>query len=100
MLENCWKTSSLGEKSKFYVSKKDLSNIIMDNIRLVKGNKIFISQSHSSYYKMLLSKGKALHKMGKLFAYYVSNRYVKFKMQDSSRPLIIPSYLQTHVPGC
>ena len=42
----------------------------------------------SKFYVMWL-KSKPLHKMGKIFSYYVSNGTVKIKIQETSQPLTI-----------
>ena len=80
--------------------KKDLSKITMENVPLTGGNKIYINQSLCLYYRMLWSKRKLLHRMGKIFAYYLSNGNVKTKIQENSRPLTVShtSDSESHFP--
>ena len=37
----------------------------------------------------LWSKSKSLHRMGKIFSYYMSNDTVEIKIQETSQPLSI-----------
>lgn len=70
----------------------------MVDIQLTCDNKNYINRSLSPFYRMLLSESKPLHRMGKIFAYYVSNGKVKIKIQENNRPLITShtSDLESH----
>ena len=77
-----------------------MSKITMEDIQLIGDNKIYINQSLCPYYRMLWSKSKSQHRMGKIFAYYLSNGNVKIKKQENSQQLIIShtSDLESHFP--
>ena len=69
--------------------RKDLTKLSMEDLQLTGQGKLYINQSLCPYYRGLLSKSKSLHRMGKIFSYYVSNGTVKIKMQETSQPLSI-----------
>ena len=57
-------------------------------------SKLHANESLCPYYRVLRSKSKSLHRMGKIFSYYVSHGTVKFIIQETSQPLSI-----THLSG-
>ena len=61
----------------------------MDDLQLTGQGKLYINQSLCPYCKVLSLKSKSLHRMGKIFSYYVSNGTVKIKIQETSQPLSI-----------
>ena len=69
--------------------RKDLTKLSMENLQLTGQGKLYINQSLCPYYRVLWSKSKSLHRMGKIFSYYVSNGTVKIKIQETSKPLSI-----------
>ena len=69
--------------------RKDLTKLLMEDLQLTGQGKLYINQSLCPYYRGLLSKSKSLHRMGKIFSYYVSNGTVKIKIQETSKPLSI-----------
>ena len=69
--------------------RKDLTKLSMEDLQLTGLGKLYINQSLCPCYRLLQSKRKSLHRMGKIFSYYVSNGTVKIKMQETSQPLSI-----------
>ena len=69
--------------------RKDLTKLSMEDLQLTGHGKLYINQSLYPYYRVLWSKSKSLHRMGKIFSYYVSNGTVKIKIQETSQPLSI-----------
>ena len=69
--------------------RKDLTKLSMKDLQLTGHGKLYINQSLYPYYRVLWSKSKSLHRMGKIFSYYVSNGTVKIKIQETSQPLSI-----------
>ena len=69
--------------------RKDLTKLSMEDLQLTGQGKLYINQSLCPYYRVLWSKSKSLHRMGKIFSYYVSNGTVKIKIQETSQPLSI-----------
>ena len=69
--------------------RKDLTKLSMEDLQLTGQGKLYINQSLCPYCRVLWSKSKSLHRMGKIFSYYVSNGTVKIKIQETSKPLSI-----------
>ena len=69
--------------------RKDLTKLSMEDLQLTGQGKLCINQSLYPYYRVLWSKSKSLHRMGKIFSYYVSNGTVTIKTQETSQPLSI-----------
>ena len=69
--------------------RKDLTKLSMEDLHLTGQGKLYINQSLCPYYRVLWSKNKSLHRMGKIFSYYVSNSTVKIKIEETSQPLSI-----------
>ena len=69
--------------------RKDLTLFSMEDLQLTGQGSLYINQSLCSYYRVLWSKSKSLHRMGKIFSYYVSNGTVKIRIQETSQPLSI-----------
>ena len=72
--------------------KKDLQKIKMEDVNLPGQNKLLINGSLCPYYKVLWSKSKKLHSLGKIFSFYISSDTIKIKVSENSSPLSI-----THV---
>ena len=72
--------------------RKDLTKLSMEDLQLTGQGKLYINQSLCPYYRGLLSKSKSLHRMGKIFSYYVSNGTVKIKIQETSKSLSVRQY--------
>ena len=51
--------------------KKDLKDLIADDLDLPRGTKIFVNQSLCPYYRILWSKTKRLQSMGKIKFLYI-----------------------------
>ena len=64
----------------------------MEDFNLPGQNKLFINRSLCSYYKVLCSKSKKLHSLGKIFSFYFSGGTNKIKVSENSSLLSI-----THV---
>ena len=81
--------------------KKDLSKLTFEDINLARDTKIFVNQSLCAYYRVLWSKSKALHKMGLIFGYFVSNGTIKIRKQENG-PTISITYVsdfEKYFPG-
>ena len=65
---------------------KDLTKLSMDDFQLTGQGKLYINQSLCPYCRVLCSESKLLHRMGKIFPYYVFNGTVKTKIQETSQP--------------
>ena len=48
---------------------KDLTKLSMEDFQLTGQGKLYINQSLYSYYRVLWSKSKSLHSMGKSYSY-------------------------------
>ena len=68
---------------------KDLTKLSMEDFQLTGQGKLYINQSLCPYSRVLWSKSKLLHRMGKIFSYYAFNATVKIKIQETSQPLSI-----------
>ena len=64
--------------------KKDLKNLDMVDIGLPENCKVFVNQSLCPYYKLLWSKSKKLHSMGKIHNFFISNGTIKIKRSEGS----------------
>ena len=69
--------------------RKDLTKLLMEDLQLTGQGKLYINQSLCPYYKVLWSKSKSRHRIGKRFSYYVSSGTVKSIIQETSQPLSI-----------
>ena len=72
--------------------KKDLHKIKMEGVGLPGQNKLFINKNLCPYYKVLWSKSKKLHSLGKINSVFISGDKIKIKVSENSLPLSI-----THV---
>ena len=81
--------------------KKDLSKLTFEDINLARDTKIFVNQSLCAYYRVLWSKSKALHKMGLIFGYFVSNGTIKIRKQENGPAISIThvSDFEKYFPG-
>ena len=57
--------------------KKDLKKLTMEDFELPGNNKLFINRSLCPYYKMLWSKSKKLHSLGKIHSFFISGDTIK-----------------------
>ena len=58
--------------------KKDIQKITATDFKLPNTSiKLYLNESLCPYYRILLSKSKALFTMGKIHSYFISNRSVK-----------------------
>ena len=68
--------------------KKDLQKIKMEDVNLPGQNKLFINRSLCPYYKVLWSKSKKLHSLGKIFSFYISGDTIKVKVSEKQFPVV------------
>ena len=66
--------------------KKDLRKIKMENVDIPGQNKLFINKNLCPYYKVIWSKGKILHSLGKINGFLVSGDTIKIKVIENSLP--------------
>ena len=64
----------------------------MEDVNLPGQNKLFINRSLCPCYKVLWSKSKKLHSLGKVFSFHISGDTIKIKVSENSSTLSI-----THV---
>ena len=69
--------------------KRDLQKIKMEIFNLSGKSKLFINGSLCPFYKVLWSKRKRLHSLGKIFSFYISGYTTKTKVSRNSFPLSI-----------
>ena len=81
--------------------KKDLKNLNMEDLELPSSTRIFVNQSLCPYYRILWSKSKKLHSLGKIHIFFVSNSGIKVKINENSQPLSITheSDFEKYFPG-
>ena len=81
--------------------KKDLKNLDTVDIGLPENCKVFVNQSLCPYYKLLWSKSKKLHSMGKIHNFFISNGTIKIKRSEGSSSLAIThgSDFKKYFPG-
>ena len=75
--------------------KKDLRKIKMEDVGLPGQNKLFINKNLCPYYKVLWSKSKKLHSLGKINSFFISGDTIKIKVSENSL-----SFSITHVDDC
>ena len=75
--------------------KNDLRNLNLRDLGFHGKNKIYINRSFCQYYRILWSKSKKLHSMGRIYSFYITGESIKIKVHENSTPLAI-----THVNGC
>ena len=61
----------------------------MEDVNLPGQNKLLFNKSLLPYYKVLWSKSKKLHRLGKIFSFCISGDTVKIKVSENSSPLSI-----------
>ena len=76
--------------------KEDLKNLKMQEVELPGNRSIFINTSLCNYYRMLWSKCKRLHDLGKISNFYISSGTVKVKIPEIRNPISI-TYTQDFV---
>ena len=67
--------------------KKDLQKLKMEDVDLPGSNKLFINRNLCPHYKVLWSKSKKLHNLGKIHSFFFSGDTVKIKINESIPPL-------------
>ena len=83
MERQCWANAQY--------SRRECLDVVED-FKLPGQNKLFINRSLCPYYKVLCSKSKKLHSLGKIFSFYISGDTIKIKVSENSSSLSI-----THV---
>ena len=66
--------------------KKDLKKLTMEDLELPGNSKLFINRSLCPYYKMLWSKSKKLHSLGKIHSFFISGDTIKIRVNENSSP--------------
>ena len=81
--------------------KKDLKNLDMVVIGLPENCKVFVNQCLCPYYKLLWSKSKKRHSMGKIHNFFISNGTLKIEISEGSSSLAITydSDFEKYFPG-
>ena len=67
--------------------KKDMQKIKMEDVNFPGQNKFFINRNFGPYYKVLWSKSKKLHSLGKIFSFYISSDTIKIKSSENNSQL-------------
>ena len=80
--------------------KKDLKHLNMQKVGLPGNRSIFVDTRLCSYYRMLWSKCKRLHDLGKISNFYISGGTVKVKIPENRNPISIihTQYFVKHFP--
>ena len=67
-----------------------LQKLKMEEFDLFGSSKLFIKRSLCPYYKVLWSKSKKLHNLGKiLFFFFISGDTIKIKIDKTNLPLSV-----------
>ena len=69
--------------------KKDLQNLNLEDLGFHGENKIYVNRGLCQYYRMLWSKSKKLHSMGRIHCFYIAGESIKIKVHENSTPLAI-----------
>ena len=69
--------------------KKDIKHLKMQEVGLPGNRTIFINTSLCPYYRMLWSKCKRLHDLGKIGNFYISSGTIKIKISENRKPISI-----------
>ena len=69
--------------------KKDLRKTKMEDVDLQGQNKLFINKNLCPYYKVLWSKSKKLHSLGKINSFFILGDTIKINVCENSLPLSI-----------
>ena len=80
--------------------KKDLRNLNLEDLGFHEENKIYINRSLCQYYRMLWSKRKKLHNMGRIHSSQITGESINIKVHENSTPLAITHVndFEYHVP--
>ena len=73
--------------------KKDLQKVRMEDVDISGHNKLFINRNLCPYCKVLWSKSKKLHNLGKISSFFISGDSIKTKVSENSLPLPMCSYI-------
>ena len=81
--------------------KRDLRNVKMEDIGLPSDTRISLNQSLCPYYRILWSKSKKLHSLGKIHNFFILNSGIKLRINENSQPLSITHELdfEKYFPG-
>ena len=97
-IENCHRFSKKinnviikfsGRKDHAFRVKRDLRNLNLADLGFHGENKIYINRRLCQYYRMLWSKSKKLHSMGRIHSFYIAGEPIKIKVHENSTPLAI-----------
>ena len=69
--------------------KKALRDLIMDNLDLPIGRKIYINQSLCPYYRIFWSKARRLKNIDSIDNFYISSGTIKIRVTENSSPITI-----------
>ena len=69
--------------------KKNLRKMKMEDVDLLGQNKLFINKNLCPYYKVLWSKSKKLHSLGKINSFFILGDTIKIKVSKNSLTLSI-----------
>ena len=69
--------------------KKDLHKTKMEDVDLPGQNKLFINKNFCPYYKVLWSKNKKLHSLGKINSFFILGDTININVSENSLPLSI-----------
>ena len=69
--------------------KKDLKHLKMQEVGLLGNHSILINTGLCSYYRILWSKCKRLHDLGKTSNFYISSGTIKVKTSENRNPISI-----------
>ena len=69
--------------------KKDLKHLKMHEVGLPGNRSIFINTSLCPYYRMLWSKRKRLHDLGKISHFYISSGTIKVRISENRNHISI-----------
>ena len=61
----------------------------MEDVDLPGENKLFINKNLCPYYKVIWSKSKMLHSLGKINSFFISGDTIKIKVNENSLPLSV-----------
>lgn len=68
---------------------KDLNKLHLEEYGLAGDDMLVFKQSVCLFYIVLGSKSKGIDRMGKIFAYYISNGNVEIWLEENSEPITI-----------
>ena len=69
--------------------KRNLRKVKLEDAGIRDSNPSFINESLCPYYRMLWSKSKRLHNLGKINNYFICSGKIKIKLQENGKLLAI-----------